>query len=110
MNEDIEILKISRVSEGEKDIRGFAEVRLGLVVIKNISIYERDGQLFCGLPREKYWSHYMGKIMWRAIIHIADRDLKTRLYKAILQEFSSTEDLKFRGEMNVDQEEKNDKG
>jgi hypothetical protein len=97
-DEDFKIIQIRKgdVERGQ-GLRALAEVRIGQITIRSIRIIQEDGQEpFCALPREPYFHNRLGKILRRAVV-VIPAELKSRIYGAILEEWSRTEKLKFNG-------------
>ncbi len=87
---DFEVIKIVKVNDEEySDLKGFAEVRIGLVRIRSIRILQTNSEPFCALPRERFYSKVLGRFLGRAIVHILSEELKAEIYSAILEKWRS---------------------
>lgn len=96
-DKDFEILRIISVKHDGGEVKGFAEIRVGDVVIKSIRILQVNNKAFCALPRESFFSQRLGKQLHRSLIHLPEA-LRIRLYDEILKRWGELEKLKFNGE------------
>ena len=95
MGREFQILKI-RKTNSEKDIKAYCDIQIGPITILGIKIIQNEGEFFCAMPSENFYSQSAGKMLNRALVHI-ENDLRAMVYAEILERWSELGDLKFNG-------------
>jgi len=83
----------------EEDLKAICEIQIGgCVTIRGVRIVQvGEGKVFCGMPRERFFSKSADRPLSRAVVLLRE-DLRAEIYKAILNEWSRIQGLKFQNE------------
>jgi DNA-binding cell septation regulator SpoVG len=74
----IEVIKVKPLENGG-NLRAFASVRIGAVVIHSVRIIQQPGQkAWCSMPQSKSGDK------WYALVEITSKELKDRVSAAVL--------------------------
>jgi len=78
---DIQVLEIRLIDPKESGLRGFADVKLDTILIKDFRIIQRNGKPFIEGPHTTFKKN--GQMMFNQIVSFPD-ELKVRVDTAIL--------------------------
>jgi DNA-binding cell septation regulator SpoVG len=78
----IEVVSVRLVDPNlESGLRGFADVKLDDIVLKDFRIVQRNGRIFTEVPHTTYKKN--GKLIFNEIVSFPD-ELRVRVFTAIL--------------------------
>jgi DNA-binding cell septation regulator SpoVG len=100
MTASIEVLELRRI-EGHDNLRAFAKIKLGCVLIHGVRVIQQPNQRpWCALPRQPARKKADGAgAGWFPVFEITNRDVLDRLRAAVLEAWAAhqSRDLPTRG-------------